>query len=53
MANEISTIIRSKKVKSITNNIWNDNSYLNRWEFMINKIRLKKSIPYRNEINVL
>ena len=53
MANEISTIIRSKKVKSITNNIWNDNSYLNRWEFMINKIRLKNSIPYRNEINAL
>jgi hypothetical protein len=49
MANEISNIIETKIVKVIDNNTWNNNSYMSRWEYMINKIRLKKSIPFRNE----
>jgi hypothetical protein len=53
MANEISAIIKSNKVKRISSKVWNDNSYLKRWDFMIDKIRFKKSIPYRNEINNL
>ena len=49
MANEISAIIETKRVKIIDNNTWNNNSYIARWEYIINKIRLKKSIPFRNE----
>ena len=51
MVVEISAIVKSKKVKCIDNTVWNNNSYLAKWEFMINKIRLKKSIPYLNEID--
>ena len=49
MADEISAIIETKRVKVIDNITWNNNSYMTRWEYIINKIRLKKSISYRNE----
>ena len=49
MADEIFEIIKSKEVKIVDLNTWNNNSYLSRWEFIINKIRRKKSIPYLNE----
>ena len=46
---QIFEIIKSKEVKIVDLNTWNNNSYLSRWEFIINKIRRKKSIPYLNE----
>jgi hypothetical protein len=49
MADEISIIVSKKKVKMINNDVWNSNSFIERWEFIVNKIRLKKSIPYRND----
>ena len=51
MVDEIFEIIKSKEVKVVDLNTWNNNSYLSRWEFIINKIRRKKSIPYLHEIN--
>jgi len=49
MADEILTIVKQKEIKMVDHNVWNDNTYRNRWDFMINKIRLKISIAYSSQ----
>ncbi len=49
LSDEIMKIINKQMVKSIDGSVWHKNTYHNRWEFIIKKIRLKKGIPYRNE----
>ncbi len=49
MANEILQIVSKKRVKIVDQNTWNGNTYLSRWEFIINKICEKKHIPFLYE----
>jgi hypothetical protein len=49
MSNEIENIVKNKKVKMVTYQEWHMSTYQNRWNFIINKIRLKKSLPYKSE----
>ena len=48
MAEEIIEIISRRKIKMIDHNTWHANTYNSRWDFIINKIRNKKSLSYRN-----
>ena len=36
----------------ISNEVWNNNTYSARWEFIVNKIRIKNNLPYKNEIDL-
>ena len=38
MANEIEAIVKSKQIKTIDQETWNDNTYQTRWNFIFNKI---------------
>ena len=49
LAGEITEIINQKKVKVVSNDVWYMNTYQSRWDFIFEKIRLKKNIPYKNE----
>ena len=38
MANEIINIIKKGDIKKISDQVWNNNNYQNRWNFIIDKI---------------